>query len=256
MYNVIIASIIKDEHPLYLHEWIKWNNSIGIEHFYLCDDNSQIPIKETLAKYNNITFTTVQDEVVYKRAYMCEWFLKNYRKDSEWMFQCDVDEFLVIKNKQNINQLMENYEEFGGLVINWMFFGTNGHKTRPEGSLLKNYTHCFPCEQTKCIVKTKDIIKCYDSHFPKLKTPIVNAQKEIVDGKKKIWFGNDIVQLNHYYTKSLEDWELKRKKTERTGKHVSGNRPHHQDYDFYKVIDGKCDRHCLEAKNRRFKRFL
>ena len=46
-YKTIICAILKDETP-YLEEWIKHHLAIGVEHFVLYDNNSAIPIRETL----------------------------------------------------------------------------------------------------------------------------------------------------------------------------------------------------------------
>ena len=49
-YKTIICAILKDETP-YLEEWIKHHLAIGVEHFVLYDNNSAIPIRETLKTY-------------------------------------------------------------------------------------------------------------------------------------------------------------------------------------------------------------
>lgn len=42
---------------------------------------------------------------------------------------------------------MQGYDEYGGLAINWLVFGSSGHKQRPQGGVLVNYRQCLPFEQ-------------------------------------------------------------------------------------------------------------
>ena len=55
-----ICLLIKDENK-YLHEWIDWYNALGIEHYYIYDNDSHIPVKDTLLElYPENLFTFVE----------------------------------------------------------------------------------------------------------------------------------------------------------------------------------------------------
>lgn len=54
----------------------------------------------------------------------------------------DVDEFLVLQPEAGARKLPEflgSYDSYGGLVANLKVFGSSGFKSRPQGSLLRNY---------------------------------------------------------------------------------------------------------------------
>ena len=42
---------------------------------------------------------------------------------------------------------MQQYNQYGGLAINWMVFGSSGHMQRPKGGVLVNYKQCLPDQQ-------------------------------------------------------------------------------------------------------------
>jgi len=43
----------------------------------------------------------------------------------------DADEFLVIKDgSPSLPAVLQRYEAFGGLAVNWRLFGSSGHATR------------------------------------------------------------------------------------------------------------------------------
>lgn len=48
---------------------------------------------------------------------------------------------------RDINTFMQQYEQYGGLAVNWIIFGSSGHKSRPHGGVLVNYHACLPDQQ-------------------------------------------------------------------------------------------------------------
>ena len=50
MDNLSICAIAKDE--LDLEEWVIYHHIVGVNHFYIYDNESKIPIKNILKKYS------------------------------------------------------------------------------------------------------------------------------------------------------------------------------------------------------------
>ncbi len=70
-----------------------------------------------------------------------------------WLAFIDSDEFFVMHDTtyaQNINGFMRQYEEYGALAVNWVLLGSSGHKQRPAGGCLINYTKCMPRNHLQC----------------------------------------------------------------------------------------------------------
>lgn len=259
LYNCSIVTMIKDEIPEHLKEWLEWNLFVGFEHFYICDDHSEIPVNETLKAYSQyITFMELPDGLTQKMQYFHEnLFIKNHLHDSKWCFFIDADEFLVVKQDTNIKDFLDNYSDCGGLAVNWMMFGTSGHVNRPQGLIIENYTRAYKHAEIKCIIQSKHLKSM--AYGPC--EPILHEGFTMVDENKNPigltmalrndkWMINEPkLQLNHYYTKSVEDWMLRRKRTT-GGLHACGEVPWHHIFDRYKEVDQYCNIDSLEAKNK------
>lgn len=70
-----------------------------------------------------------------------------------WLGMLDADEFIVFQPKalaagsgHNLTLLLARLEaqRAGGLALNWVLFGSSGHKTRPRAGPLGSYTACVP----------------------------------------------------------------------------------------------------------------
>ena len=67
--KISVCLLIRDENE-YLEEWLNWHRNIGIEHFYIYDNMSRIPISETIQDCSDVTiirwdhsYTAMQIEV-------------------------------------------------------------------------------------------------------------------------------------------------------------------------------------------------
>ena len=60
----------------------------------------------------------------------------------------DADEYFVLMNSSysSLPDLLRQYEEYGGLGVNWMMFGSSNHDKVPAGSVLQSYDMCLPTE--------------------------------------------------------------------------------------------------------------
>ena len=52
-YNIVICSLIKDEH-LFLDEWLQWHLNLGFEKIYLFEDVNSKSHKSIADKYSNV----------------------------------------------------------------------------------------------------------------------------------------------------------------------------------------------------------
>jgi len=137
----------------------------------------------------------------------------------------DTDEFIVLKNNSaTIIDLVEKYKGYGGLTLNWMFIGSNGHIVRPRGGILRNYNQCVENFHVKSIVNLKyvagysrdphhflyiDKYFAVDTNYDRVNGPFNPGNKR--DPSVNLY---DVAYINHYYLKSKEDF---------INKHVRGS---------------------------------
>ena len=51
MYYLALCCIIKDEKIEYVREWLDFHSLIGVEKFFLYDNQSQVPLRQSLKSY-------------------------------------------------------------------------------------------------------------------------------------------------------------------------------------------------------------
>ena len=228
-YNLAICCIVKDENE-YLEEWINYHLKTGVQHFYIYDNESSTPIYNILAGLNllnHATVTGIKGKAKQVDAYSdC---LKKFGTKSRWIAFIDIDEFIVAKTTGgDLVAFLKDYEQYGGLGINWQIFGSNGHIEKSGQSQLErfklraNEDHEVNAH-IKSIVQPKYVKSPTTPHnFKYIKNkfcvnenfmPITGAFSKVSVNK---------IQLNHYFCRSVEEFNAKIKRgrgdtgTERT----------------------------------------
>lgn len=211
-YNIIICAILKDETP-YLIEWVEHHLQIGVEHFVLYDNNSVIPAKQTLKTYVGKGIVEVIDCPITNtpqvKAYThC---LYNMHNHTRWIAYIDIDEFIILKKHNDICSFLDTYKNFAGVCLNWVTFTANNHISMPEGPVMQNYTETLPYDfpankHIKSIVRPMKVNAVYSAHFSLYSDNYaVNEKYTRVQGAFSD-FSNEMAQINHYQTKSFEEW--------------------------------------------------
>jgi hypothetical protein len=198
---------------LWLEEWVTHHVSIGFEHIYIYDNQSRIPVATQLAEYVNEGLITVeiQPEIYNKQRIAYRRCLEKYGNDSKWMAFIDVDEFIVPKRHDDIRDLLDEYLPFGALGIHWRVFGSSHHTERPAGGVIDNYTQVISFDpHIKAVVQPEHVSDVNTVHNFKYRNGYfcVNEDRFPVATHWSYHVSN-IVQLNHYYYKSFEDFKAK-----------------------------------------------
>jgi hypothetical protein len=213
-YNLSICGYCKDETD-YLEEWVNFHRYVGVEHFYIYDNLSIIPVKETLDKYIKAGLVTVIDFPGRSRHMECyNYHLNSYKNDSKWTAFIDFDEFIVPKQVNSIQEVLKDYEEYGGLCINWVMFGTSGFKTKQPGLITETFTLSKPNLHTKTIVQSEFAISTIGNpHGFRFKNGYFSVSENFIR-IDNVFSEPSInkIQLNHYVAKSEEEYKNKYKK--------------------------------------------
>jgi hypothetical protein len=124
----------------------------------------------------------------------------------------DLDEFLF-SPKGDLKKQLREYEQFPGIAVSEVFFGSNGHLTRPKGGVLKNYT-----KRRKAVDKHIKTICQPGATLCPAHNPhsFLYTAGTPVDENKKACTGPfnengtaDVFRVNHYWVKSKEEYERK-----------------------------------------------
>lgn len=147
--------LFKDEQP-FLAQWLDYHILLGVEHFYLYDNNSEdrAAVLEILRPYLEKGLVThIPWDFPYKYAELSATFtqagavnhwLYRFGHRSEWMTHIDVDEYVypLSARANGLRALLEaheNEQSVGSLVLRWCWFGNSGFRRMPPGRVIENF---------------------------------------------------------------------------------------------------------------------
>jgi|SRR5579871_2432700 len=221
MDKIAVCAIFKDEAP-YLLEWLAFHKIVGVDLFVLYDNGSTDGGPDLIRRSSfarNVKLIEWPDRPGQISAY--RHFHANYAHDFTWAAFIDLDEFIVPLAGASIREILMRkiYEPYADILLNWLIFGPSGHDKQPSGTVIENFTLRIPegadaNRHVKSLVRTKDLVRIGSTpHIFDCARPTCNARGEkVMSYAMQPTACHDVMVINHYFTKSAEEWEFKRKR--------------------------------------------
>lgn len=212
-YKLTSVLLAKDEGE-YLPEWLGWHFGHGIEHVYLYDDSRGRPMTEFLEEY--APRCTVKDAARYRYHLQFEAYvdaLRRFGRETEWMAFIDADEYLRSVGGTPITDILDTMPDNAAAVLcPWVIYNANGHLTKTPGPVRERFTETVPWPWVGIMPNWKSIVRpalvtSMSAHSPiKMKdgAMLADANGDIVTDKYHL--PPDKLVVDHYYTKSYEEW--------------------------------------------------
>jgi hypothetical protein len=265
-----IGAVFKNE-AKYLDEWLTFHSHMGVERFYLYDDESTDDFNEVLApwiKAGIVFLDKVRGRNQGKVFLHCLWRTKLRTK---WLALIDIDEFLWSPANKSVSDVLQEYSHYTGVVVRWKLFGSSGHSDPQESGSIESFTRSLPFDtdyggvfsrrnfasgirvtgnplQGKSVFRPSSVFLT-GIHNPTLYVGrLVNEacrvvlKSDVLVGKKgnrrvksSFWQETpaDILRINHYWSRSLRELENKVKR-----KFFEGSFRPGPDYDFNLSLEG------------------
>ena len=210
-----VVAILKNEKP-YIKEWIEYHLMQGVEHFYLCDNDSTDGIKEYLQPYidkNIITYIPQPGINQQKSCY--EKVVNQYKHKTDWLAIIDLDEYLVPLKENTIAKFLEEFEYASEVSLHWMNYGDNGAFSRKDNLITEFFTaHSKTLNHTvKSIVRPNKVIDFEgfgSNHYVKVEGKSVNEYHKPVNYMLNYNISGDKARVNHYITKTFAEFHHKK----------------------------------------------
>jgi hypothetical protein len=220
-YEVAMCCIFQNEER-FLKEWIDYHLLIGVQHFYMYDNDSIDNPRNVLDPYIE---AGIVDYIPWNRGYNTsgEWWrvqvdayidaVERARNVTKWLCIIDTDEFIVPIKDINIHKFLKDFESYGGVCLNWLCFGTSNIKRIPKGRwmtemlLRRSFITYINNRIVKSIVQPEHV----DSHrsfFPHICAYHdgyyqVNANKVPFEGESTD-VCVDRIRIHHYWCRDLD----------------------------------------------------
>ncbi len=173
---VSICAIFKNE-AAYLEEWIAFNLSQGVSHFYMYNNHSSDGYRDILDPYIARNIVTLIDwPLDYERfaqplAY--EHCIKTFGANNRWIAFVDIDEYLF-GLKAPLTEVLKGYEAYPGLVVHWQCYGSADPATASSPLVTQAFLNRAPEKwvrnrKVKSIVDPSRTVGADGPHFFKYK---------------------------------------------------------------------------------------
>ena len=220
-----VVVIIRDEGP-YLDEWLAYHHALGVDHFFIYDNGSTDDLHAVIEPWvNHGLVTLVHWPIPGGQIDAYSHALRFYGPSVAWLAFFDVDEFVVPLVDDEIPAVLARFEDAADVRIPRVDFGFSGHRQPPDGLTIEAYTqvaNVFGRDPSKP-PRVKTVLQPKSISAVGIHTATVADDPQGPDGKavpsrtvgKACW---EFVQLNHYYTRSFEEFEAKRFRGSATGR--------------------------------------
>ena len=230
-----ILTVIKNEQE-YIDEWIQYHLDLGIDHIFIFEDIDSDSHKEICDKYDAVSLNCIDSvlgdedrkktrelkltkkknpqEIYFPKA--LSWIKVNYQYD--WCFVIDVDEFIT--SYKPISDVLSEFRDYDGIVIQWKVFGANGHISKPhykDKGVVKTYTkesnyagHYVLEWTTKSCYNLNTFKESYFKNNHQSTDECNWCRTDFSNSRSKIIY--DKMYIKHYITKSWEEYIAKRKR--------------------------------------------
>ncbi|KAK9061685.1 hypothetical protein SSX86_018868 [Deinandra increscens subsp. villosa] len=202
---VCVCTMLRNQ-ARFLPEWVIYHARIGVEHWYIYDNNSEDNIEEIVELLTNQGFKITRHVwpwVKTQEAGFAHCALRS-RDNCKWVAFIDVDEFLHVPSGADLGSVIKNETSrpmVAELRISCHNFGPSGLKKVPPEGVTVGYTCRLGLpERHKSIVRPD-----------KLNPTLINVVHHfhLKDGFKHVNVFRNVMVINHY---KFQVWEVFKEK--------------------------------------------
>jgi len=220
--KVTLVAIMKDERP-YILEWVAYHRLIGFSDIVIYSNDSTDGSLEMLDALHRAGILThrIQKTNIGVSPQLAAYKDAAIKCKTEWIAVLDADEFLVLKADAKVDDFLNRFRpEVSGIAINWRIFGSAGKLALEPGLVIERFTRASEPNfsvncQVKSIVRVRDIAEIL-VHGARLRQgQYVNSSGDevpLISLCRTPSVVTDIAQINHYYVKSIQEFERKRRR--------------------------------------------
>jgi hypothetical protein len=251
-----VCSMYRD-HAHYLREWIEFHRLVGVERFFLYDNGSADDHLEVLAPYTDgevvvhpwSSPASVKQGAPWGLSAAFDDCLRRHRHDARWIAFIDVDEFIFSPTGRRLPEVLTGFEAWPGVCVSRVDYGTSGHRSKPPGLVIESYLHRRSYESgykelVKSIVDPARTRRCFNAHRFLYEDGFAvdeNGRPLDESAPNRSDVSLSLLRVNHYLTKSEEEYREKAAQWTAAGMPRSKLRPAEQQPGWLESLQGEYD---------------
>ncbi len=243
-YYLAVCAIAKNEGP-YFREWLDWHISQGVEKFYIYDNESTDDTRAILAPYIESGVVEYKYWQGYRQQLATyDDCLSRHRYDSRWLAFIDLDEFIVPVKDASIPEFLKRFESFSAVEINWLVYGSNGHREKTSGTVMERFTaHSLPSHplnrHVKSIVNPRQVYNMIGCHeAARISGSTADSHGDVVTHHfRERTPQQDVIRINHYAVRSYEEFTEKQARGRASGTQRQIADEYFAQYDLNDVVE-------------------
>lgn len=208
-YSAVIL-LIKDENR-YLKEWMDWHLNLGFEHVYIYDNGGKDHVQDIVDLYaaetqQKITVIDWTGHHTHIQQDAYNHFLLNHKKDVRWGLFIDSDEFLRFTDGEttDVNTFLRSYEDYTEVWGYEVEYDANGQETYENKPVRERFTRQTDVREGfywKNFIQVNriDSFLMHYAYYDESKHLLFKDEQS----------NQDLFVIDHYYTKSWEEWQKK-----------------------------------------------
>lgn len=212
----------------YIEEFVQYHLKLGVDYIFVYDNEDVPTYRHLLSKYKQVYVKHLpgkkfvggpQTKALYD-------FTRGIMQNDliTHVAHIDIDEFIVLKKHKHIHDFIRSYIKTNnnnikcaGIGMNWRFFGSSGHSTYENIPVTQRFTKCakYLNHHIKTLFNKKYFRKyneCHSIQTTHSEYPILSTSGKLITSAFNKETENDVIQLNHYKCKTLEEFKEIRKR--------------------------------------------
>jgi hypothetical protein len=196
-------------------EWVAHHLLLGFDKIVVFDHLSNVPISSLIKNNfdNRLNIIKVDSVGAVKLNLMKNALDIANKGNYSWMLYLDADEFLNLNGFSNIKVYLDLFKEADSIGINWLMFGTSGHKNQPKGLITENFvrSELRLNSHVKSFARPSTIANIINPHYYVMVNPLRcfsgngTRMKMGPFNNQPLPFIKARAYIAHYYTQSEEE---------------------------------------------------
>ncbi len=228
-----VLSTMKNEGP-FLLEWIAHYRALGFDDIVVCTNDCEDGTDRMLKRLQRMGYVRHHPTKIRKGGIHRSALRQGARYDevrqADWVFVCDVDEFLNIHvGDGSVRGLVAESGDPDVISVPWRIFGSARVETFTDGLVTRQFTRAEPPfdaeanpdtgKFVKSLFRQSDRIARVGLHFPIFESAAEEEIRWVLPGGTPYKAGGDLLdaapvfdgaQVNHYALRSADSYLVKR----------------------------------------------